>query len=66
MAIMSFVHRIQTIYNVVQNPHVVLLSKKERMVPVRGVKRPACCASKEIGQYIREPYATQHCFVTCQ
>ena len=28
MAILSYVHEIQTVYNVVQNPHVILLSKK--------------------------------------
>ena len=49
MAIMSYVHEVQTIYNVVQNPQMVLLSEKERMVSVRGVtvKRSACCCVKE-------------------
>ena len=33
---MSYVHEIQTVYNLVENPHMVLLSE---MVSVRGVKR---------------------------
>ena len=45
MAIMSYVHEIETVYNVVQNPKMVLLSEKERM-SVRGVKRFACCCLK--------------------
>ena len=46
MAILSYVHEIQTVYNVVQNPQMILLSEKERMVSVPGVKRSACCCLK--------------------
>ena len=46
MAMMSNVHEIQTVYNVVQDPQMVLLSQKEPMVSVRGVKRSACCCLK--------------------
>ena len=30
---------VDSLYNVVQNPQTILLSEKERMVSVRGVKR---------------------------
>ena len=34
MAMVSNVHEVQTVYNVVQDPQMVLLSEKERMVSV--------------------------------
>ena len=44
MAIMSYVYEIETVYNVVQNPKMVLLSEKGAHGV--SVKRSACCCLK--------------------
>ena len=47
---MSHVHEVQTVYKVVQNRQMALLlvSEKELMVSVRGVKRSASCCQGSI------------------
>ena len=60
MAMMSYVHKVHTVYDLVQDPQMVLLSEKEAHgVSVRRENLHAV-ASKEPGRYTRKPYAF-HC-----